>query len=86
MGALATLPMPSRGPQHFKVRGKMRLGPQMGGLATSSLPSREVPNTSMRKTKSKVAHKWAHCLHHPCRLGGGPQRFKAGHKVESGSQ
>ena len=42
-------------------------GPQMGGSATSPLRSRGSPN---ERTKSKVAHKWAEVLHHPCVLGG----------------
>ena len=60
------------GPQRFNARGKMRRGPQMGVLPTSPLPSRDVPNTSTRGTKSEVAHKWTNWLHHPCRLGGSP--------------
>ena len=32
----------------------------------------------------KVADKWAHWLHNPCRLGGGPQPFKVGDKIKSG--
>ena len=39
----------------------------MGGGATSPLRSRGSPN---KGTKSKVAHKWAEVLHHPCVLGG----------------
>ena len=43
----------------------------MGGSATSPLHSRLSPNTG---TNSKVAHKWAEVLHHPCVLGGPPTR------------
>ena len=46
---------------------KVKSGPQVGGSATSPLGSRGSPNNG---TKSKVAHKWAEVLHHPCALGG----------------
>ena len=39
----------------------------MGRIATSPVPSWGSPN---KGTKSKVAHKWAELLHHPCVLGG----------------
>ena len=45
----------------------------MGLVATSTLPS-------------GVAPRWADWLHHPCCLGAGPQRFKAGHQIRSASQ
>ena len=47
--------------------GKVKGGPQVGGSATSPLLSRGSPN---KRTKSKVARKWAELLHHPCILGG----------------
>ena len=50
----------------------------MGGLATSPLPSRGVPNTSKRGAKSEVANKRADWLHHPYRLGGSPKFQSAG--------
>ena len=46
-------------------------GPQVGGSATSPLRSQGSPN---KGTKSKLAHKWAEVLHHPCVLGGTPTR------------
>ena len=49
--------------QGHKVKG----GPQVGGMATSPLRSRGSPN---KGTKSKVPHKWAEFLHHPCVVGG----------------
>ena len=49
--------------QGDKVKG----GPQVSGSATSSLRSRGSPN---KGRKSKVAHKWAEVLHHPCVLWG----------------
>ena len=39
----------------------------MGGSATSPLRSQGSPN---KGTKSKVPHKWAELLYHPCVLGG----------------
>ena len=50
-----------------KQGDKVKGGPQVGGSATSPLRSRGSPN---KGTKSKVAHKWAEVLHHPCLLGG----------------
>ena len=58
----------------------MSRGLQVGGLATQPLAVLGVPNTPERGGKSAVAHEWADCLHHPCRLGG-PQRFRAGDKM-----
>ena len=53
-----------------KQGDKVKGGPQVGTIATSPLCSRGSPN---KGTKSKVSHKWAELLHHPCVLGG-PQR------------
>ena len=50
-----------------KQGDKVKGGPQVGGSATSPLRSRGSPN---KGTKSKVPHKWAEVLHHPCVLGG----------------
>ena len=50
-----------------KQGDKVKGGPQVGGSATSPLRSWGSPN---KGTKSKVAHKWAELLHHPCVLGG----------------
>ena len=50
-----------------KQGDKVKGGPQVGRIATSPLRSRGSPN---KGTKSKVAHKWAELLHHPCVLGG----------------
>ena len=49
-----------------KQGDKVKGGPQMGRIATSPLPSWGSPN---KGTKSKVPHKWAEVLHHPCLLG-----------------
>ena len=50
-----------------KQGAKVNGGPPVGGSATSPLSSRGFP---IKGTKSKVAHKWAEVLHHPCVLGG----------------
>ena len=50
-----------------KQGDKVKGGPQVGRSATSPLCSRGFP---IKGTKSKVAHKWAEVLHHPCVLGG----------------
>ena len=50
-----------------KHRGKVKGGPQVGGSATYPLRSQGSPN---KGTKSKMAHKWAEVLHHPCVLRG----------------
>ena len=50
-----------------KQGDKVKGAPQVGRIATSRVRSRGSPN---KGTKSKVAHKWAELLHHPCVLGG----------------
>ena len=50
-----------------KQRDKVKGAPQVGGTPTSPLRCRGSPN---KGTKSKVPHKWAELLHHPCVLGG----------------
>ena len=49
-----------------KQGDKVKGAPQVGRIATSPLRSAGSPN---KGTKSKVAHKWAELLHHPCVLG-----------------
>ena len=49
-----------------KQGDKVKGGPQVGGIATSPLRSWGSPHMG---TKSKVPHKWAELLHHPCVLG-----------------
>ena len=65
--------------QGDKVKG----GPQVGGSATSPLRSRGSPN---KGTKSKVAHKWAEVLHHPCVLGGPQTRRRSQRWPTSGQR
>ena len=56
---------------------RIRIGPQVGKVATSPVPPGGSPPLQSGGTESEVAHKWARWLHHPCRLGG-PHRFRAG--------
>ena len=64
-------------PHRFRAGGGIKSGPQVGKVATSPLPSRGSPPLQSGGGKSKVAHKWAKWLHHPCRLGD-PHRFRRG--------
>ena len=61
-----------------KKGDKVKVGPQVGGNATSPLHSRGSPT---KETKSNWAHKWAEMLHHPFILGD-PQR--KGDKIRIG--
>ena len=70
-------------PHRFRGGGKTRIGPLVGKVATSRLPSRGSPPLHSRGAKSEVAHKWAKWLCHPCRLGD-PHRFTAGGKTRIG--
>ena len=67
----------------FGAGGKIRSGQIVGKVATSRLPSRGSPPLQSGGGKSKVAHKWAKWLCHPCRLGDF-HRFRAGGKIRSG--
>ena len=81
------LPHPGRigDPDLFRAGGKIRSGPQVGKVATSTPAVSGIPTTSERGAKSEVAHKWAKWLPHPCRIGD-PHRFRAGGKIRSGPQ
>ena len=81
------LPHPCRigDPHRFRAGGKIRSGPQVGKVATSTLPYRGSPPLQSGGAKSEVAHKWAKWLPHPCRIGD-PHRFRAGGKIRSGPQ
>ena len=70
-------PAASRVPIPLERGERMRIGPQVGKVATSPLPPGGSPPLHSGGTKSELAHKWARSLHHPCRLGG-PQRVTAG--------
>ena len=71
-------PCGPRGVPTASERGdRIRIGPQVGKMATLPLPLGGSAPLPSRGTESEVAHKWARWLHHPCRLGG-PHRFRAG--------
>ena len=74
-------PAVSGDPHRITAGGKVRSGPQVGKVATSPLPYRGIPTASERGAKSKVAHKWAKWLPHPCRIGGSPP-LQSGRKNE----
>ena len=80
-----TTPAASGIPTASKQGGRIRIGPQVGKVATSPLPPRGSSPLQRRGAKSEVAHKWARWLHHPCCLGD-PHRFKAGGKIRSSPQ
>ena len=81
------LPHPCRigDPHRFRAGGKIRSGPQVGKMATSTPAVSGIPTASERGAKSEVAHLWAKWLPHPCRIGD-PHRFRAGGKIRSGPQ
>ena len=64
---------------------KIRSGPQLGKMATSTLPYRGSPPLQSGGIKSEVAHKGAKWLPHPCRIGD-PHRYRAGGKIRDGPQ
>ena len=72
-----------RDPHRCTAGGKIRIGPLVGKVATSPLPSGGSPPLQSERGESKVAHKWAKWLRHPCRLGD-PHRYTAGGKIRSG--
>ena len=61
---------------------RIRIGPQVGKVATSPLPPRGSPPLQSGGTESEVAHKWARWPHHPCRLGGSPPSHSGGTESE----
>ena len=70
-------------PHHFRAGGNIRIGPLVGKVATSPLPSPGFPPLQSGGGGSEVAHLWAKRLRHPCRLGD-PHCFRAGGKIRSG--
>ena len=73
------------GPCRFRVRGRIRSGPQVGLLATITPAASVVPTASERGLQSDVAHTWARWLHDTCCLRG-PHRFTAGSSIRGGPQ
>ena len=66
------------GPERFRVGEqnshtggtKSRVGPHVGGLATSPLPFRRSPMLHSGGQNQKSPHMWSHWPQHPCVLGG----------------
>ena len=77
MGKAATPPLPSPGSPPLQSGGQNQKWPTCGqsGYVTPAVSG--IPTASERGAKSKVAHKWAKWLRHPCRLGD-PHRCRAG--------
>ena len=82
-GKVATSPLPSRGSPSLKSGEVNQKWPTSGqsGYVTPAVSG--IPTASERGRKSKVAHKWAKWLRHPCRLGD-PHRCGAGGEIRSG--
>ena len=85
VGKLATSPLPYRGSPPLQSGGQNQKWPTSGQSGYLTLAVSGIPAASERGTKSKVAHKWANWLPHPCRIGD-PRRFRAGGKIRSGPQ
>ena len=60
------------GHENFTTGGKIRVGREVGRVATEPLPPEGSATLQSGGTKSEVAHKWARRLHRHCRLGGYP--------------
>ena len=85
VGKMATSPLPYRGSPPLQSGWQNQMCPTSGqsGYLTPSVSG--IPTASKRGAKSKVVHKWANWLPHPCRIGD-PHRFRAGDKIRSGPQ
>ena len=85
VGKVATSPLPYRGSPPLQSGGQNQKWPPSGqsGYLTPAVSG--IPTASKRGAKTKVAHRWAKWLPHPCRIGD-PHRFRAGGKIRSGPQ
>ena len=85
VGKVATSPLPYRGSPPLQSGGQYQKWPTRGqnGYLTPAVSG--IPTASERRAESKLAHKWAKWLPHPCRIGD-PHRFRAGGKIRSGPQ
>ena len=83
VGKVATLPLPSRGSPPLQSGGQKQKWPTCGQGGYVTPAASGIPTASERGADSEVAHKWARCLHNPCRLGD-PLRFRAGGTIRSG--
>ena len=74
---MATSPLPSQGSPLLQRGGQNQKWPTSGqsGYVTHAISG--VPTASRQWGKSRLAHKWAKWLRHPCRLGD-PHRFRPG--------
>ena len=85
VGKLATSPLPYRGSPPLQSGGQNQKWPTSGQIGYLTPAVSGIPAAEERGAKSEVAHKWANCLPHPCRIGD-PRRFRAGGKIRSGPQ
>ena len=85
VGKLATSPLPYRGSPPLQSGGQNQKWPTSGQNGYLAPAASGIPTASKRGAKSEVAHKWAKCLPHPCRIGD-PHCFRAGGKIRSGPQ
>ena len=85
VGKVATSPLPYRGSPPLQSGGQNQKWPTSGqsGYLTPAVSGS--PTAAERGAESKVAHKWANWLPHPCRIGD-PHRCRAGGKIRSGPQ
>ena len=85
VGKLATSPLPYRGSPPLQSGGQNQKWPTSGRNRYLTPTVSGSPTAAERGAKSKVAHKWAKWLPHPCRIGE-PHRCRAGGKIRSGPQ
>ena len=85
VGELATSPLPYRGSPPLRSGGQNQKWPTSGRIGYLTPAVSGIPTAAERGAKSEVAHKWANCLPHPCRIGE-PRPFRAGDKIRSGPQ
>ena len=80
---VATSPLPSRASPLLQSGGGNQKWPNcgQGGYVTPAVSG--IPSAAKRGAKSEVAHLWAKCLRHPCRLGD-PHRCRAGGEIKVG--
>ena len=85
VGKVATSPLPYRGSPPLQSGGQNQKWPTSGQIGYLTPAVSGIPTASERGAKSKVAHKWAKWLPHPCRIGD-PHHFRARGKIRSGPQ
>ena len=85
VGKLATSPLPYRGSPPLQSQGQNQKWPTSGRIGYLTPAISGIPTASERGAKSKVAHKWAKWLPHPCHIGE-PHCCRAGGKIRGGPQ